>query len=666
MDVKARMEELIREINRHNELYYNEDNPKISDFAYDQLMQELERLEKEHPELIQESSPTQNIGGTAKREAGVVVEHRNPMLSLQDVFTKEDVLQFVETIKKTVPEPVFVVETKIDGLSLSLRYENGELALAETRGDGIRYGEDVTANARVIQDVRKKLKEPVPYLEVRGEVYMSDASFRKVNEQQVLLGKRPFANPRNCAAGTLRQLDSRVTKERGLSMFVFNVQEVQGKELSGHIEGYEWLKRQGIKTIDAYFRCTTPDEIWEAIEKIGELRGELDYAIDGAVIKLDNFAQRELLGATSKAPRWAIAYKYPPERKETRITAIELSVGRTGKITPTAVFEPVRLCGTTVSRATLHNQDFIDKFHICVGSVILVEKSGDIIPKCVGEVSEKRPPGAMKFVIPPVCPVCGAATEKLPDTADTKCTNSHCPAQLEAHILHFVGRGAMGIKGFGERYIAALLDEGYLKDIADIFTLKEHRSELIEKGIIGKERNTDKLLTAIEKAKKNELSRLIAGLGIANIGRSGARALAKHFGSLDAIMRSSVEELTLVDDIGEISANAVYEYLHDAINLQIIAKLKQAGVNTVMKREKAVGSLAGLSFVLTGTLPTLERSKAVEKIEQQGGRVTSSVSKKTDYLVAGENAGGKLDKARTLGINVIDEAGLFALLKDGS
>lgn len=661
--VKRRLDELKKSISYHSDRYYNQDDPEITDYEYDRLMQELKRLEAENPELVTPDSPTQRVGGSAKRAAGVLVAHRNPMLSLQDVFSRQEVEQFVESVSKVIEQPVFVVETKIDGLSLALRYEDGELTLAETRGDGVHFGENVTANARVIKDVKKKLKEPVPYLEVRGEVYMTEDAFAKVNERQELLGKKSFANPRNCAAGTLRQLDSKVTKERGLSMFIFNIQEVQGLSFSSHIEGYDWLKKQGLRTIDTYYRCTTADEVWQAIAAIGEMRGEFDYEIDGAVVKLDNLAQRELLGATAKVPKWAVAYKYPPERKETRVLDIELSVGRTGKITPTAIFEPIRLCGTTVSRATLHNQDFIDRYHICIGSVILIEKSGDVIPKCVGEISEKRPSDAVRFVLPTLCPVCGAPTERLEDSADTKCTNINCPAQLEAHIINFVGRNAMDIKGFGERYIEALLDGGYIKDIADIFTLCQHRDELIEKGIIGKEKNTDKLLAVIEKAKANDLDRLITGLGIANIGRGGARSLARHFGSLERLAQATVEELMEADDIGEISARAVYAYLHDAENQRIINKLRLAGVNMTLEQSFGGSKLSGLTFVVTGMLPTLGRSEAAARIEQQGGKVSGSVSKKTSYVVAGENAGSKLTKATELGVPVIDEATLLEMIR---
>ena len=506
MEAEKRIEQLRETLVYHSDRYYNLDDPEISDYEYDKLMIELRELEAKHPDLVTKDSPTQRVGGEAKREAGVLVRHNVPMLSLQDVFSREEVDAFVEEMRKQLTEPEFVVEYKIDGLSMSLRYEQGELRLAETRGDGVNFGEDVTANARVIRDVKKKLKEKVPYLEIRGEVYMTEEAFRAVNERQELLGKKTFANPRNCAAGTLRQLDSKVTRERGLSMFIFNVQQVRGMELSTHTEGYEFLKRQGVPVIDDYKVCRTAEEVWDAIVKIGENRGNLPYDIDGAVVKINRLSDREILGATSKVPRWAIAYKYPPEEKETKIIDIELSVGRTGRITPTAVFEPVRLCGTTVSRATLHNQDYINELEVGIGDTVVVYKSGEIIPKIRTVVKEKRPSGAQIFQIPQVCPVCGAKTERERDTADIKCTSPNCPAQLERHIINFVGRDAMDIKGFGTVYIEELVRLQYLKDISDIFYLKDFREELIEQGIIGKEKNTDKLLEAIERAKQDRKS----------------------------------------------------------------------------------------------------------------------------------------------------------------
>lgn len=664
MEIREKIEALRKEIEYHIERYYNQDDPEITDYEYDQKMNELKRLEKEYPEYVTPDSPTQKVGGSAKREAGVLVEHNVPMLSLQDVFDRGEVENFVAEMKKQLDDPEFVVEYKIDGLSLSLRYEYGELKLAETRGDGIQYGEDVTANAKVIRDVKKKLKDKPEYLEIRGEVYMTEADFEKVNEKQELLGKKLFANPRNCAAGTLRQLDTAVTKERGLSMFIFNIQDARGISFETHTEGYEYLKKQGIRVIEEYTVCKTADEVWAAIEKIGENRGKLPYDIDGAVVKINRFSDREKLGATSKVPRWAVAYKYPPEEKETKLLDIELSVGRTGRITPTAVFEPVQLCGTSVSRATLHNQDFIDELDIGIGDTIVVYKSGEIIPKVRRVIHEKRPAGVKKFVIPNVCPVCGAKTEREKDTADIKCTSPNCPAQLERHMINFVGRDAMDIKGFGATYIMELVHLGYLKDIADIYDLKQHREELIEQGIIGKEKNTDKLLDAIEKSKQNEAFQLLTGFGIPNVGKAAAKTILKHFGSIEALMQADMESLQQVADVGEVTALCIRNYFQDENNCKIIERLKEAGVNMEMAESGSEdGRFDGLTFVITGTLPTMDRKAAAALIEAHGGKVSGSVSKKTNYLLAGENAGSKLTKVNDLGVSVISEAELQEMLK---
>lgn len=666
MEARDRIEELRKAISYHSERYYNMDEPEITDYEYDQLMLELKRLEKEHPELVTPDSPTQKVGGTAKREAGVLVRHNVPMLSLQDVFSKEEVDAFVDEMRAQLEQPEFVVEYKIDGLSMSLRYENGELVLAETRGDGINYGEDVTANARVIRDVKQKLKDKLPYLEIRGEVYMTNEAFERVNENQELLGKKTFANPRNCAAGTLRQLDSGITKERQLSMFIFNVQQTKGMEFATHTEGYEFLKRQGIPVIKDYKVCHTKEEVWEAITRIGENRGKLGYDIDGAVVKLNKISDRELLGATSKVPRWAVAYKYPPEEKETKLVDIELSVGRTGRITPTAVFEPIRLCGTTVSRATLHNQDYINELGVGIGDTIVVYKSGEIIPKVKEVKKEKRPAGTQVFQIPDTCPACGAKTQREKDTADIRCTSPNCPAQLERHIINFVGRDAMDIKGFGTTYIEELVRLSYLKDVADIFYLKEHREALIEKGIIGKEKNTDKLLDAIEKAKENDAYQLLCGLGIPNVGKAAAKAIMRQFGTIDALKDADVEALTAVNDIGEVSAGCILQFFADEKNRKILDRLKAAGVNmTAIREEGTDETLAGLTFVVTGTLPSMGRKEASEYIEKHGGKVSGSVSKKTNYLVAGENAGSKLTKATELGIAVISEEDLKRMAETG-
>jgi len=666
MDIKEIKQELAalrKEIKYHSNLYYNNDAPEISDYEFDQLMLRLKKLEADYPELITKTSPTQMVGGVAKREAGVLVAHDVPMLSLQDVFSKEEIVSFVNTMREQLDNPVFVVEEKIDGLSLALRYRDGELTQAITRGDGVVQGEDVTENARVIKDIAQTLQEPIPYFEVRGEVYMSRAAFEKVNARQEMLGMKTFANPRNCAAGTLRQLDSRITKERGLSMFVFNLQTAEGIELTSHTQAYDFMKKQGIKIINNYHICHTAEEVIAAIDDIGNSRGRLEYDIDGAVVKLDSFAQRQQLGATSKVPRWAVAYKYPPEEKETKLLDIELSVGRTGRITPTAVFEPVQLCGTRVERATLHNQDYIDDLDICLGDTITVFKSGEIIPKVKSVVKDKRPAGAVRFRIGDICPVCGAKAVREDNSSDIKCINPSCPAQLENHIINFVSRDAMNIKGFGEQNIKALIEAGFIKDVADIFRLKEHRDELVAQGIIGKEKNTDKVLAVIEEVKENEPQRLLTGLGISGIGKAAARELMLHFGSIEALSQAELESIKEVRDIGDISAKAIYDYFNDQINKDIIDRMKAYGVNMELKDSGITSDiLAGKTIVITGTLPTLSRNEAKELVEANGGKAAGSVSKKTDYVLAGEAAGSKLSKAQELGIPVIDEAEFLQMI----
>lgn len=663
-DIKKQIDELKKKILYHNDLYYNQDNPEIEDAQYDELMRQLKKLEAENPELITKDSPTQKVGGMAKREAGVLVKHDVPMLSLQDVFSAEEVETFVDNMQKELDNPEFVVEEKIDGLSLALRYVDGELKLAVTRGDGVVQGEDVTANAMQIKDIKKKVKEKLPYFEVRGEVYMTREAFSLVNEKQELLGKRLFANPRNCAAGTLRQLDSKIIKERNLSMFIFNLQKVEGIELKSHTQAYEFMHKQGMKIIHSYKVCKTKKEVLQAIEEIGNRRGDLDYDIDGAVVKINDFAQREKLGATSKVPKWAIAYKYPPEEKETKLLNIELSVGRTGRITPTAVFEPVWLCGTKVERATLHNQDFIDDLDIRIGDTIKVYKSGEIIPKVRCVIKEKRPQDSKPFIIGDTCPVCNAHTIH-DDKADIRCSNPHCPAQIERWIINFVGRDAMDIKGFGMMYIKTLIENGYLKDPADIYYLHNYRDELIAKGLIGKEKNTDKLLNAIEKSKQNAPWRLLTGLGILNIGKSASRSLINHFHSFDDIAKATEEEIKQVADIGEISAKLVYEFFHDEENIALLNKLKEANVNMAEeKTEKTSDKFQGLTFVLTGTLETMGRSEASEIIQSLGGKASGSVSKKTSYVIAGANAGSKLTKAESLGVKIITEQEFLAMVKE--
>ncbi len=659
---------LIDEIDYHMNRYYNENEPEISDYEYDQLMTKLKEAEKEHPEWVTPDSPTQKIGGVAMREAGVKVTHDVPMLSIEDVFDKADVTAWIEKVKAVHPDAVFSVEAKIDGLSMTLRYEKDslgqlKLTLAETRGDGL-IGEDVTANALVIPDVKQYLDLDYDSLQLRGEVYMSHEDFDKFNEQQELKGGKLAANPRNLAAGTLRQLDANITKERGLKMFVFNVQQGPQELTLSHCDGLDVLSAHGVETV-FHKKCTTPDEVLAVIDEIGEKRGEFPFDIDGAVVKIDQVAYRNDFSTSAKYSSGHIAYKYPPEEKETVLLDVELSVGRTGRVNPTAIFTPIRLCGTSVSRATLHNQDFIDDLDIGIGDTIVVYKSGEIIPKVKEVVHFKRPAGVSTYKIPNVCPVCGGEVTRDADTADMKCTNPSCPAQLVRHIINFVSRDAMDIKGFGDVYIEDLVKQEYIKDIADVFTLKNKREELIEKGIIGKEKNTDKLLGMIEAAKANDAYRLFTGFGIPNVGKAAAKALLAQFKDIEKIMSLSVDELIQVNDIGEISAKSIFEYLHNPVNVDIISRLKAEGVNMVeAEKEGATDKFAGLTFVITGTLPTMGRKEAQELIELNGGKCAGSVSKKTNYLLAGEAAGSKLDKANALGVTVIDEPTLLAMINE--
>ncbi len=665
-EIKKEIEQLRELISYHNERYYNQDDPEISDYEYDQLSLRLRKLEEERPEYAIPDSPTKKVGGSAKREAGVLVKHNVPMLSLQDVFSKEEVISFVEKIRREREDAVFTVERKIDGLSVALRYEEGNLVMGITRGDGINYGEDVTENVKVIDDVKIKLKTAVPYLEIRGEVYMKSEDFEAVNDRLEAAGKKLFANPRNCAAGTLRQLDSAIVKERRLSLFIFNVQEARGITFSKHSESLKWLAEQGFKVIENFKLCRTAEEVWEAITEIGESRGSLAYDIDGAVVKLDSLEDREYFGTTSKVPRWAIAYKYPPEEKETIVREIRLTVGRTGRITPTAIFDPIRLCGTNVEKATLHNQDRIDELDVRIGDTIVVRKAGEIIPEVLSVNKEKRPEGTEPFRLPEACPSCGAPTVRDENTADTRCINLNCPAQLTQHILNFVGRNAMDIKGFGEAYVEVLIKEGYLKDVADIYYLNRYRDELVEKRLIGKEKNTDKLLKAIEESKSNDIDRLITGLGIRNIGKQAGLELKKHFSSLHELSKATYEELIAVEDVGDITARSITEFFSNEENLDILRRLDEAGVNftSLAAPTGTDQKFEGLTFVLTGTLPNLGRSEMEELIRSHGGKISGSVSKKTDYVIAGESAGSKLTKAQELGIKVLSEEDVLLLIDE--
>ncbi|MBR3701599.1 MAG: NAD-dependent DNA ligase LigA [Clostridiales bacterium] len=658
--------ELVKKLNHFAELYYAQDEPEISDYEYDTMNNRLKEIEKAHPDWIVPESPSQRVGW--KAEKGILVKHNVPMLSLQDVFEKEDVYEFVNSMREEFgDEAEFLVETKIDGLSMALRYEEGELKLAVTRGDGITEGEDVTMNARQIPDVVRQLKEPVPYIEIRGEVYMTRKAFEAVNAKAEEEGKKTFANPRNCAAGTLRQIDTRITKERGLSLFIFNVQETRGVTFNTHLEGYEYLRRNGVKVIEQCFKCRTADEVWDAIQKIGAMRGDLEYDIDGAVVKLNNLSERAKLGNTIKFPRWAIAYKYPPEVKETRLLDVEVNTGRTGRVTPVAVFEPISLCGTMVSRATLHNQDFIDQLGLGIGDTILVYKSGEIIPKVKDVNKDKRPSDWQPYKMPENCPVCGHRLVRDEGGVDLKCVNLMCPGTLVNRIVNFVSRDCMDIKGFGTEYIRKLTEEKYIKDIADVFELKDKRDELIENKLLGLEKNTDKLLSAIEDARKETpADKVLAGLGIPGVGKATAKELIRTFGSIDAIAEADKDSLVAVQDIGEISAEGIYNFFHDEGNKALLERLKALGLNFAREESAVQGTaLTGLTFCITGTLEGMSRSDAESLIESNGGKPVSSVSKKTSYLLMGADAGSKERKARELGVPIISLEELKDMIAKG-
>ena len=668
-EIKKEYDELVKTIKHHMELYYNQDAPEISDFEYDQLMQRLKAIEKENPSFVTEDSPSQIIGGTAKREAGVKITHNVPMLSIEDVFNKDDIRSFVNKVHQLHPEALFSVEQKIDGLSLSLRYSKSEdgkmhLTMAETRGDGL-IGEDVTANALVIPDIQKVLDLPYEYLELRGEVYMSHEDFERFNETQEKLGKKEAANPRNLAAGTLRQLDPEITRSRGLKMFVFNIQDGPAELRASHCNGLDELNKAGVKTV-FHKSCKNADEIIEVIDEIGDMRENLEFDLDGAVIKVDNIAWREDFPAGSKYSAGHIAYKYPPEERIVVMDEILVDVGRTGKLTFTGSFhdretgKAARLCGTSVSRATLHNQDYITQMQIGIGGEYKLFKSGEIIPKLNGCVKAPE----VVYTAPSMCPVCGGHLVREEDTADIRCINPSCPAQVTRTIAYFASRDAMNIMGLGDTLVDALVTEGYLSNYSDIYKLKDHRAELIEKGIIGKEKNTDKLLGEIEKSKENDPVRLLTALAIRNVGKSTAREIMKHFDNLMDLTKVTVDGFLQIPDIGETTANDLYEFFHNESSLHILETMKELGLNmTAVKDEDASDKLYGMTIVVTGTLPTLGRKEAEELIVKNGGKASGSVSKKTSMVLAGEAAGSKLTKAQELGIKIIDEAEFLELIK---
>ena len=668
-------EELKKVIDYHMKRYYDEDAPEISDYEYDQLMQKLKAAEREHPDWIRPDSPSQKIGGTAlgkpsgrKREAGVKVTHDVPMLSIEDVFTKEDVKTWVSKVHEIHPDCLFSVEVKVDGLSMSIRYEQKEderlhLVLAETRGDGL-VGEDVTANALVIPDVQQVLDLPYKSLELRGEVYMAHEDFERFNEEMEEQGRKPAANPRNLAAGTLRQLDPSITKKRGLRMFVFNVQRGPEEIMESHVKALDLLEEKGVSVV--YHRsCRTADEVLSAIDDIGDMRDTLHFDLDGAVVKIDHVAYRSDFPAGSKYSSGHIAYKYPPEERIVVMDRILVDVGRTGKLTFTGEFhdretgKPARLCGTSVSRATLHNQDYIQDMKIGEGGEYRLFKSGEIIPKLNGCVREPE----VIFSAPRVCPVCGQPLVREEDTADIRCINPACPAQVVNSIAYFASRSCMNIMGLGDTLVEALVQKGYLHSYADIYHLKEHREELIEEGIIGKEKNTDKVLAAIEASKENSPVLLLTGLGIRNCGKAAAREILSHYDSIDALAEAGKEELTQIPDVGETTAACIHDFFAAEENRKILQELRDAGVKLKMEQKEAGSQkLAGLTIVVTGTLPTLGRKEAEDLIVSNGGKASGSVSKKTSYVLAGEAAGSKLTKAQQLGIPVISEDEFRAML----
>ncbi len=650
---KKRAVQLTKIIRYHNELYYNQDAPEIEDFEYDALMRELKAIEKEFPELITPDSPTQNVGGAALNLFSKV-EHTVKMESLQDVFSLDELREFGAKIDEN--RTSFSVEPKIDGLSVSLEYSDGRFIRGSTRGDGTT-GEDVTANLLQITSI-PQIIDFDGELEVRGEVYMPRNSFFKLLERQELLGEQPAKNPRNAAAGSLRQKNSAVTASRGLDIFVFNVQRIEGKKFNSHIETLDFLKSLGFNVLPFYKNCNDINDAISEVERIGNLRGSLEFDIDGAVIKVDNIDYRIELGSTAKYPRWAVAFKYPPEEKETVLRKIEINVGRTGALTPTAEFDPIQLAGTTVSRAVLHNEDFINEKQIGIGDTIIVRKAGEIIPEVLGV--SRHAENSVVFKMPTHCPSCNAPVFREAGEAVIRCTNADCPAQLLRHLIHFTSRDAMDIEGLGPAVLEQLVDAGLVNNIVDLYTLDFDAVTKLER--IG-EKSTSNIFAAIEKSKSNDLSRLIVALGIRHIGTKAAKLLSEHFGDIDSIIDASRQQLESIEGFGDILAASAVEFFALQDTRNTINRLKELGVNTKTTKTVAGSKFSGMTFVLTGTLPTYTRSEAGEIIESLGGKVSSSVSKKTSFVLAGEEAGSKLDKANKLGITVIDEAEFNKMIK---
>ncbi len=648
-DIRKKVEELRARINYYADLYYNADSPEISDFEYDSLMRQLIDLENEYPQLITADSPTQKVGGVSDRQFSPV-EHRVPMESLQDAFNIEEVLAFDTRVRQSAPSATYVVEPKIDGLSVSLEYQNGVFFRGSTRGDG-QIGEDVTANLRTVKNIPSKLTQAIPYLEVRGEVFLSGKRFEEIVEQQELNGEKPFKNPRNAAAGSLRQKNPAVTASRGLDIFVFNIQQIQGNEPEGHKESLDYLKSLGFNTIPFYNQFADIDGVVGEINRIGEIRGTLPFDIDGAVVKVNELALRPILGRTSKFPRWALAFKYPPEEKETDLIDIEVSVGRTGVLTPTAVLKPVFLAGSTVSRAILHNQDFITEKDIRIGDRVIVRKAGDIIPEVVRVVAHAE--NSVAYLLPENCPSCGAEVFRDPEAAAVRCENPDCPVQMLRHLIHFCSKDAMDIEGLGESILERFVNEGLLKSVSDIYRLKE--DDLIYLEGFGK-KSVENLLGAIENSKDNDLSRLIFALGIRHIGQNAAKLLAERFLTMEAIESAGFDELSAIEGFGQVMAQSVLDFFAIPQTHALIDEFRALGLNMKSKKEIKDDRFSGKVFVLTGALENFSRQEAAAIIESFNGKVSSSVSKKTDYVLAGEDAGSKLQNAEALGVEVISEA----------
>ena len=668
MDKNKAKEEIValrKQLEIWSNKYYDEDNPEVSDYEYDMTMNKLKELEKEFPDLITKDSLTQKVGGHVK-EGFEKVEHEVPMQSLQDIFSFSELEEFKDRVYKSAKENKFaedevkfVVETKIDGLSASLEYKEGKFVRGATRGNGL-IGEDVTENLKTIKSIPKELSEPINII-VRGEVFIGKKEFEKMNEERELNEEKTFANARNAAAGSLRQLDQKIAKQRPLDIYIFNVQKIEGREFESHYEELNYLKKLGFNVNPVLISCNNIPEAIEAIEKIGEDREKLTFGIDGAVIKVDNLKLREKMGTTSKVPRWAIAYKYPPEKKETKLEDIVCQVGRTGAITPMAILNPVKVAGSTISKTTLHNEDFIKEKDIRVGDTIVVQKAGDVIPEILEVKKEKRKGTEVIFEMPKVCPVCGAPVIREEGEAVSRCIGIECPAKLIRNIIHFVSRDCMNIDGLGDKIIEQLIEKNLISNIADIYFLEFEDIATLKKN--GK-KFTQNLIDAINNSKNNDLYRLIAALGIRHIGVKAAKTLARKYKTMENLMQASIESLAMTNDIGEISANSLYEFFRQEQTIDLIDRLKKAGVNmNVIETEEIDNRFEGKTFVLTGSLEQFSRKEASDLIEKHGGKVSSSVSKKTDYVLAGEEAGSKLTKSQSLGVEIITEEQFKEMMK---